>query len=216
VTALARLALVASLTLSAACAAPARRAPSLEGRPQARSLSCESRSACDLLAFHGIHVSEDDFLAGLPRSDNPDLGFVGDPDGPTGGLPPDPYGVHAGPVAQVLRRFGLDAREERGRDLAWLRGELDAGRPVLVWVVAGLRASPRQAFVDSAGRPFHAVRGEHAVLALRSLPGRLVVLDPAHGEERTWDEAPFLASWNLFDRAAVCAVGTSGKTGRER
>jgi uncharacterized protein YvpB len=209
-------ALVVALALATAACAGARRAPSLEGRPQARSLSCESRAACDLLAFHGIEVSEDAFLAALPRSDNPDLGFVGDPDGPTGGLPPEPYGVHAGPVAGVLRRLGLDARAESSRDLAWLRSELDAGRPVIVWVASGLRPSERVALADAAGRRFHAVRGEHAVLALRTRPGRVVVLDPAHGEERTWDEASFLASWNLFDRCAVSADGRSGKPGRQR
>jgi uncharacterized protein YvpB len=213
VTALARLALAATLALPASCTAPSRGTRSLEGRPQARSLSCESRAACDLLAFHGVEVPEDAFLASLPRSDNPDLGFVGDPDGPAGGMPPEPYGVHAGPVADALRAHGLDASRVCGRDLAWLRTELSAGRPVLVWVTAGLRPSPPVDLVDSAGRPFRAVRYEHAVLALRALPGRIVVLDPAHGEERTWDEAPFLAAWNLFGRCAVRAGGRSGKAG---
>src|SRR5512138_3098068 len=67
----------------------------LAGHPQARRLTCESRSGADLLAAHGIAASERDVLDRLPRSDNPDLGFVGDPDGVPGGLPPSAYGVHA-------------------------------------------------------------------------------------------------------------------------
>ena len=79
----------------------------LSGVPQRHSLSCESRSACDLLAAYGMVIDEDEFFRGLPRSDNPDIGFVGDPDGPGGSLPPDGYGVHAGPVAARLREYGL-------------------------------------------------------------------------------------------------------------
>src|SRR5262245_6585410 len=71
----------------------------LEGHRQARSLTCESRSAADLLAAHGRSVSEAEVFSRLVRSDNPDLGFVGDPDAPSGGLPPAGYGVHARPLA---------------------------------------------------------------------------------------------------------------------
>ena len=48
------------------------------GHAQTYRLSCESRSAADLAAFWGVNVSETTFFAGLPRSDNPDVGFVGD------------------------------------------------------------------------------------------------------------------------------------------
>ena len=67
----------------------------ISGEAQEHSLSCESRSATDLLAAYGIPLEEDAFRAGLPVSDNPDFGFVGDVDGPGEQLPPAGYGVHA-------------------------------------------------------------------------------------------------------------------------
>jgi uncharacterized protein YvpB len=202
------------LAALAGCTAAGR--AGLEGRPQRRALSCEARSACDLLAFHGIAVSEEAFLARLPRSDNPDLGFVGDPDGEPGGLPPASYGVHAGPVAQALRSFGLRAEAVSDRDLEWLRSELDAGRPVLVWGTSGLASGERVSLRDARGRAFEAVRGEHCFLALATRGGRLVLLDPAHGEERVVDGPVLDASWALFRRAAVVASArpASGPTTR--
>jgi acetylglutamate kinase len=70
-----------------ACARPAPDSPAgrteafaarLAGNPQSWRLSCESRSAADLLAAHGLPGTEAEVFARLPRSDNPDLGFVGD------------------------------------------------------------------------------------------------------------------------------------------
>ena len=59
-------------------AMPARVNLRLKGKAQERSLSCESRSAADLLTFYGRPMPEDAFRGGIPVSDNPDLGFVGD------------------------------------------------------------------------------------------------------------------------------------------
>jgi uncharacterized protein YvpB len=180
---------------------------SLSGHPQGRSLSCESRSACDLLAAHGIAVAEEDFLGSLPRSDDPDRGFVGDPDGPPGRLPPEGYGVHEEPIAAALRRRGLAARGERGRDLAWLRAEIDAGRPVIAWVTAGLEPSPPSVLFDGEGRPFTAVAGEHTVLVIGASRREVAILDPASGLARRVDAEEFDAAWACLGRRAVSATG---------
>ena len=84
------------------------------GHPQTYVLSCESRSAADWAAFWGVEVSELEFLDLLPRSDNPELGFVSDPSGYWGNIPPQSYGVHAEPVADLLRAYGLPAKARRG------------------------------------------------------------------------------------------------------
>ncbi|MGD2166025.1 MAG: hypothetical protein PVH50_10920, partial [Anaerolineae bacterium] len=94
------------------------------GHPQRRSLSCESRSAADLGAFWGAEFSEDAFFRRLPKSDNPQRGFVGDVDMPAGSMPPAGYGVYAGPVAATLRSFGLDAEAHHGVEMHSLKEEL--------------------------------------------------------------------------------------------
>jgi len=203
--------LLALLSLGCATAPGERWATAYEarlsGHAQRHSLSCEARAGCDLLAAHRIRAAEDEFLARLPRSSNPEEGFVGDVDGPGGRLPPEGYGVHAPPVAATLRSFGLSARAERGRDLAWLRAEVEAGRPVLVWLTPACRGSRRVTLRDASGRPFVAVPWEHAALVIGDRPGRIVYLDPAAGEAREADDVSFDAAWALFDRAAVSAAG---------
>jgi len=110
------------------------------GHAQQYSLSCESRSAADWAAYWGIKIDETEFLNRLPRSDNPDEGFVGYPNDPWGYIPPASYGVHADPVAATLRAYGLDAHA--GTGLSWdeVRGEVAAGRPVIVWVIGQIWA----------------------------------------------------------------------------
>ncbi len=99
----------------------------LTGHPQGYNLSCESRSAADLAAFWGLSIGETEFLQALPHSDNPETGFVGNPNEAWGFLPPHGYGVHASPVADVLKSYGLEAIGLS--NLSWddLRGEISAG-----------------------------------------------------------------------------------------
>lgn len=205
---------VAFAVLLAGCAGPPPDSPAgraealakrLAGRPQARRLSCEARSAADLLAAHGLPGTEAEVLARLPRSDNPDLGFVGDVDGPPGRLPPMGYGVHAEPIASVLRSFGLEATAVRDRDLAWLRAETDAGRPVIVWVTGSCSLSRPVDLVDAEGRPFRAVRGEHTVLVVGVRGTSVLVVDPADGRRTTFDVDEFDEAWALLGRRAVHA-----------
>jgi uncharacterized protein YvpB len=107
----------------------------LSGRSQSLPLSCESRSAVDWAEYFGVSLNEVDFHFNLPTSDNPDIGFVGSVYGSWGQIPPNPYGVHAEPVAAQLHDYGLDAYAHR--PLSWdaLREEIAAGRPVIVWIV---------------------------------------------------------------------------------
>jgi uncharacterized protein YvpB len=177
----------------------------VRGKAQRRSLSCESRSSADLLAAYGIALSEDGFRTGLPVSDNPDLGFVGDVDGPGEQLPPAGYGVHAEPIAARLREAGLPARAYRGRDLAWLRRQLAAGRPVIVWATGQLDAPAPVRLRDARGRSFVAVRGEHTYLAVGYEPGSVFLVDAATGREREVFDQTFDASWAALGRMAVVA-----------
>lgn len=182
---------------------PARAHVAVVGRPQARPLSCESRSACDLLGWAGRPMEEERFRAGLPPADNPDLGFVGDVDGPGERLPPEGYGVHEGPIARRLAEVGLACRARRGLSTPELRAEVAAGRPVIVWATAQLDAPRPARLVDSLGRPFEAVRGEHTYLVVGYAPGEVALLDPTHGREKRVPTARFERSWAVLGRRAV-------------
>lgn len=130
-------------------------------QPQTLNLSCESRSAADLAAFWDLPVGELRILAALPKSDNPHKGFVGDVNAFPGSLPPVGYGVYAEPVALVLRKFGLDAAAMYAPDLHWLRAELAAGRPVLVWATYDMKDHPVQIWRSTDGFASRVVQFEH-------------------------------------------------------
>jgi hypothetical protein len=60
---------------------------------------------------------EFEFQYTLPVSDNPDYGFVGNVNSPWGQVPPYAYGVHAGPVADLLNEYGIPAKAYKGYTL---------------------------------------------------------------------------------------------------
>ncbi len=57
------------------------------------------------LPFLATHIDKMEFLGRIPHSDNPDIGFVGRYDGQQGQLPPNSYGVHADPIANLLNEL---------------------------------------------------------------------------------------------------------------
>lgn len=132
--------------------------------PQTYNLSCEARSAVDWAAFYGVSISEDDFQSGLPLSDNPDKGFVGNVNGSWGYIPPNDYGVHAGPVAALLREYGVSATGTKGISLKSLREQIDAGNPVIVWVVGNVWEGAPTSYTASDGTTTTVAYLEHSVI----------------------------------------------------
>jgi uncharacterized protein YvpB len=179
----------------------------LAGRAQTYQLSCESRSAVDLAAFWGIAIKEKKFLRLLPRSNNPDLGFVGRPNDLWGDIPPRSYGVHAGPVANLLREFGLDAAARR--ELTWedLRQEISAGRPVIVWVIGQMQRGIPQVITFKDGNQSLVARFEHTMILYGYDPNRVYVLDAYTGQKQTYPLKAFKASWKVLGRMAVTVAG---------
>jgi hypothetical protein len=107
----------------------------MTGQNQAFKLDCESRSAVDWAKHFGFDIDELDFLSHLPYSNDPETGFVGNPNGNWGNIPLNDYGVHALPVANLLREHGLTASSFKS--LSWddLRAEIAVRNPVIVWII---------------------------------------------------------------------------------
>jgi uncharacterized protein YvpB len=105
------------------------------GTNQIWALSCESSAAVDWARYFGMNILESEFHNGLPVSDNPEVGFVGNVHGVWGQTPPNPYGVHAEPVARLLRAYGLPAQAVKNISIEELKREIAEGRPVIIWVI---------------------------------------------------------------------------------
>jgi uncharacterized protein YvpB/LysM repeat protein len=182
------------------------------GHPQTYSLSCEARSAADWAAFWGVTFTEAEFLAALPRSDNPDTGFVGKPTDPWGYTPPKSYGVYAAPVAATLRSYGLQAEARRG--LAWddLRAEVAAGRPVIVWVIGQMWKGYPYSYTPSDGQTVTVAAFEHTMILVGYDAQQVQVVDAYSGRAQTYALTTFLTSWATLGNMAVMGGKTDMAT----
>lgn len=172
------------------------------GYPQTLPLSCEARSAVDWAHYFGVSISELDFQYALPYSDNPNTGFVGDPRDERGHVPPASYGVHAPPVAGLLRAYGINAQSAAGFGWQDMRREIAAGRPVIAWVIGnvwtGSKALPYKA---SDGETVLVVPYEHTVIVTGYTPSQVTVVDNDLAYSVPLER--FLSSWASLGNMVV-------------
>lgn len=175
------------------------------GQGQALPLDCESRSAVDWANYFGVNIGELEFFNQLPETDNPDTGFVGDVYGTWGQIPPNPYGVHAEPIATLLRQYGLSATAHR--PLTWdsLRAEVAADRPVIVWIVGSnpLTNGIPVYYLPNDGLLTIVARYEHTVIVTGYSENTVTYLNGAN--YFTISRNQFLASWSALGNMAVTA-----------
>jgi subtilisin-like proprotein convertase family protein/uncharacterized protein YvpB len=182
------------------------RITNISGRDQAMPLDCESRSAVDWADYLGVSINEYEFFNHLPESDNPDVGFVGSVWGQWGQIPPNPYGVHAEPVAKLLRDYGLQAYAYRY--LAWraVRAEIALGRPVIAWVIGASNYSPPGRYYPvyytaSDGHTTVVSPYEHTVIVVGYSSTSVWLLDGDTIYTRTLEQ--FLDSWSVLRNMAI-------------
>jgi uncharacterized protein YvpB len=175
------------------------------GHAQLYTLDCEARSAVDLAAYFGVKISESDFLSKLPVSDDPDEGFVGSYRGARGGLPPNSYGVYAGPIASLLRKYGLKAEAREGMSIDQLKAEIAAGRPVEAWVVGDTwpGGAPQYYTARSTGNKVRVTTFEHTVIVVGYTKDTFELIDGASNYVRL--ASIFKSSWGTLGNMAVTA-----------
>lgn len=171
------------------------------GYAQTYSLTCESRSAVDWARFFGTDIAELDFQAALPDSDNPELGFVGYMDGAHGQIPPASYGVHAPPVADLLREYGLSASAVKGYPLEKLKKQIAKGNPVIVWVVGNVWYGEPVAYTAADGSIVTVAHFEHTAIVIGYDEYGLTFVDNDLMYWRSTDA--FLNSWTVLGNMAI-------------
>jgi uncharacterized protein YvpB len=180
----------------------------MSGENQQLPLDCESRSAVDWAAHYGVNLDEIDFLNNLPSSDDPDSGFVGDPNGTWGYIPPNDYGVHAPPIAALLRDYGLIASPFRSLQWDDLRAEIASGQPVIVWIIGGSLRSlvngiPHFYTAASNDNTTIVAPYEHTVILVGYTPTNVTVLNGSQFVDVPLTQ--FLDSWSVLRFMAVLA-----------
>src|SRR4051794_35844724 len=112
------------------------------------SLTCEYAAVASVTWYYGSLVSQRVFINEVPFNANPHLGFRGRINGPVGGL--TDYGVYAEPLVPVLQNHGFNA-EAVYADTGWLKSQIAAGHPVVVWMTYQARWSSRTYYAGDNG-----------------------------------------------------------------
>lgn len=185
------------------------------GHAQQYSLSCESRSAADWAAYWGVYIDETEFMNRLPRSDDPNEGFVGDPNDTWGYIPPASYGVHAEPIARALRAYGLDAHAGYGLSWAEAQAEIAAGRPVIVWVIGSIWAGTPRNYETEAGETVIVANNEHTMILIGYTETQVQLVDALTGYTVTYSLDNFLTSWAVLGNMAVVGEGSGSSQAEE-
>ena len=165
-------------------------------------LDCETRSAVDLAAFFGYSINHEEFLGRLPYTDDPETGYVGDYRAAAGNIPPYSYGVHAPPVAALLRDYGVNATAHRYASLDTLKAEIASGRPVMIWVVGSVQyGTPVEYTAESTGNTTIVAAYEHTVLVVGYDENYITIQDGWNVYKRSISQ--FERSWGTLANMAV-------------
>ena len=174
----------------------------VESFRQSYPLSCESRTAVDWADYFGILIYESDFQFGLPRSDNPDKGFVGEVHDPWGQIPPYSYGVHAQPVAELLKEeYGLPARAVKNMSLEELKKEIASGQPLIAWVIGNMVGGEADEYSDQEGNKVLVAPYEHTVIVTGYGKDHIRYLN--NGKFYQVPVEVFLNSWGVLGNMAI-------------
>ena len=175
----------------------------IKGYAQSYSLTCESRSAVDWARYFGVSIDEMDFQSRLPLSDNPETGFVGNYNGYMGQVPPASYGVHAPPVAALLREYGLTATAVKDYSLDRLKKEIANGNPVIVWVIGNVWYGEPIEYLPADGSSVTVAHFEHTAIVIGYDEYGLTFVD---NDMVYWRSTQaFLDSWAVLGNTAIVA-----------
>ncbi len=175
----------------------------IEGHKQSLTLSCEARSAVDWASYWGVKISERKFLDKLPRSENPELGFVGNPYDAWGNIPPASYGVHAKPIAALLQQYGFDAQAHKQFGWDDLKAEIAANRPVIVWIIGQMWSGKAVKMKVTDGKWVTVAKNEHTMIVIGYDSQKVYVVDAYSGANQSYPKNTFLKSWSVLGNMAV-------------
>ncbi len=155
----------------------------------------------DWAEFLGYSISELDFLENLPLSDNPEEGFVGYFWDAPGSIPPLSYGVHADPIARLLREYEVPAIAMKGMTWNELQLEIAQGRPVIAWVIYQIGYSQAVTYTSSDGDTTLVAPYEHTVIVAGYDSEEVIVIDGDLKYSVPLEQ--FLLSWSILGNMAI-------------
>ena len=181
---------------------PAAMITDISGHEQTYELGCEASAAVDWAAYYDVLIYESTFQFELPLSDNPELGFVGNvtTDG-WGQIPPHAYGVHAPPIAELLREYGLPAQAVKDMTLEEVKAKLAEGNPIIAWVIGNMVYSSPLKIYDKEGNAVIVAPYEHVVILTGYDETNITYMN--NGNFFSVPTDVFMTSWGVLGNMAV-------------
>lgn len=173
----------------------------ISGHKQYFKLGCEAATAKDWANYFGKDFNEFEFQYKLPSSDNPDFGFVGDVNAPWGQVPPYGYGVHAGPVADLLNAYDIPAKAYKGYTLEQVIAKLAEDKPVIAWVIGNVVGGVPYEYTDKEGRKVTVAAYEHVVIVTGYNQDKLRYM--TNGKFFETPKEVFLNSWGVLGNMVI-------------
>jgi uncharacterized protein YvpB len=171
------------------------------GHHQLLAIDCEAAAAVDWAKHFGVVIDEREFQLRLPHSDNPDYGFVGDVSSVWGKLPPHGYGVYAGPVADLINTYGVQAKAYKGYTLEQIKAKIAQDIPVMAWVTGNVAPGVPVVYTDSLGRTYIAAAFEHVVIITGYDASHIRYI--SEGITQFTTTRAFLSSWGVLGNMVV-------------
>jgi uncharacterized protein YvpB len=122
-------------------------------------------------------------------------------DGAPGQLPPGDYGVHAEPVAAILREYGVSATANKYMSVEKLKTQIASGNPVIVWVIGNVWSGSGVSYTSSDGETTTVARFEHTAMVTGYDEYGFTLMDGAWTYWRS--SADFLNSWSVLGYMAI-------------
>jgi uncharacterized protein YvpB len=173
----------------------------ISGHHQFFALGCETAAAKDWAIYFRKDFNEYEFQYKLPVSDNPDYGFVGSVNSEWGQVPPYAYGVYAGPVAELLNQYGIQASAYKGYSLDQLKAKIAHDVPVIVWVIGNVVGGIPAEYTDKEGRKTIVAAYEHVVIVTGYDAGHIRYMN--NGKFYDTPTKVFSNSWGVLGNMVV-------------
>jgi uncharacterized protein YvpB len=173
----------------------------ISGHHQYFPLGCEAAAAKDWANYLNKDFNEFEFQYKLPLSDNPDYGFVGDVNSPWGQVPPYGYGVYAGPVADLLNAYGIQAKAYKGYTLEKIKDKVAQDKPVIAWVIGNVVGGVPYEYTDSKGNKTIVAAYEHVVIVTGYNEDHVRYM--SNGKFYDTPDKVFLNSWGVLGNMVI-------------
>lgn len=175
--------------------------------------NCETTALQIVLATEGVKREQLALQKDLARSGpldprgaganmvwgDPDLGFVGRPDG---GGTAGGFGVYPRPIIELAERNKVRLKNFSGASMSDVYRRLIDGKAVIAWV--GLSDGPYGQWKSPEGRLIKVNFGEHTVVLTGiNDEGIITVVNPLRGTKEFWSTDKFEAMWRLLGRRAI-------------